>query len=43
MYEIKPQRDGWAIWRDGAFVWWCADKEWAEVRLEQLQQEDKNV
>lgn len=35
-WEIKPQRDGYAVWKDGVFQVWCYSYEWAQHKQEEL-------
>lgn len=40
-WEIKPQRDGYAIWRNGEFMLWCYEMKWAEYRLAEMMDKEK--
>lgn len=40
-YEIKPQRDGYAIWKGDVFILWAYSYEWAQYKLELLMEADK--
>lgn len=37
-WEIKPLKDGYAIYKDDVYVMWCYDMKWAEFRLQQLKE-----
>ena len=39
IWEIRPNKDGYAIYKDGVFITWCYDMKYAEYRLEALQKE----